>query len=165
MKQETRSQLGGLLLPAGRFALAVIFFVAAYAKMKPQGSMPWTIRSMKVSLAMFALGVDSYQMLPPWVVTLVAHVLPPFELLVTLWLLSGIGLLFSSLVSTLMIGGFNVVMWSAYERGSTISCGCFGPGEQIGPTTLVRDGLILLLALVVTVGAVMQGRKSQATVE
>jgi uncharacterized membrane protein YphA (DoxX/SURF4 family) len=165
MKQETRTQLGRLLLLVGRFALAAIFLVAAYAKMRPPGGMPWTIRSIKVSLAMFALGVDSYQMLPPRVVTLVAHLLPPSELFLGLWLLSGIGLRFSSLVSTLTISGFIVAMWSAYERGLTISCGCFGPGEQVGPTTLVRDGLKYLpLALVVTVGAFMKHRKSQATV-
>lgn len=145
---------GRILLLVGRVILAAIFLVAAYAKMKPQTGMPWTAGSIRVSLSMFAMGVDSYQMLPPWAVNAVAFLLPPFELFLGLWLLSGVALRFSSLIASVMIAGFIVAMWSAYQRGLTISCGCFGPGELIGPKTLVRDGLEYLpLAFAVTFGA------------
>lgn len=148
------SSAGRILLLVGRVILAAIFILAAFAKMKPQAGMPWTIGSIRVSLSMFAMGVDSYQMLPTWAVNAVAFLLPPFELFLGLWLLSGIGLRFSSLIASAMIIGFIVAMWSAYERGLTISCGCFGPGELIGPKTLVRDGLEYLpLAFAVTFGA------------
>ena len=155
--------MGRILLLVGRLALAVIFIYAAYAKMKPTGSMPWSAGSVKTSLAMFALGVDSYNMLPPWAVSPVAYLLPPFELVLGLWLLSGIGLRFSSLVSALLVGTFILVMVSAYERGLTISCGCFGPGEQVGPRTLIRDGLLFFpLALGVMIGAFVTRRKPNA---
>ena len=154
------SSAGRILLLVGRVILAAIFIVAAYAKMKPQTSVPWTVGSIRVSLSMFAMGVDSYQMLPPWAVNAVAFLLPPFELFVGLWLLSGIALRFSSLIASVMIVGFIVAMWSAYERGLTISCGCFGPGELIGPKTLIRDGLEYLpLAFAVTFGAFWIHRK------
>jgi uncharacterized membrane protein YphA (DoxX/SURF4 family) len=151
---------GRILLLIGRLILAAIFIVAAYAKMKPQTGMPWSVGSIRVSLAMFAMGVDSYQMLPVWAVHAVAFLLPPFELFLGLWLLSGVALRFSSLIASLMIIGFIMAMWSAYERGLTINCGCFGPGELIGPKTLIRDGLEYLpLAFAVTFGAFLMHEK------
>lgn len=161
MGNDAQSSLGRLLLVTGRIALAAIFLFAAYAKMKPQGGMPWSLASVNTSLSMFAMGVDSYQMLPPWAVSPFAHLLPPAELVLGLWLLSGIWLRVSSLLSTLAFCAFIIAMVSAYRRGLTISCGCFGPGEQIGPTTLIRDGLLFLpLSLAVTVGAFLVRRKS-----
>ena len=145
---------GKTLLVLGRVALGIVFIVAAYMKMKPQPGLAWSLASIETSLSMFAMGVDSYQILPPWAVSLVAHWLPPFELILGLWLLSGLALRASSLVAALMIGGFFTAMISAYQRGLTISCGCFGPGEQIGPKRLIEEGVMLLpLALAVCVGA------------
>lgn len=159
MNKGVQRNVGRFLLLAGRVALAVIFVYAAYAKMKPQTGMPWSAASVDTSLSMFAMGVDSYQMLPPWAVSPFAHLLPPFELILGIWLLSGVGLRFSSLLSTLAVCAFVIAMVSAYRRGLTISCGCFGPGEQIGPKTFIRDGLLFLpLSLAVTVGAFLARR-------
>ena len=149
-----RRRVGRLLLVVGRVVLAAIFLFAAYAKMKPQAEMSWSVRSVKTSLSMFAMGVDSYQMLPPWAVSPFAHFLPVFELVLGLWLLSGVALRAASIASTLSVLVFIAAMWSAYHRGLTISCGCFGPGEQIGPLTLIRDGLTFLpLSLAVMIGS------------
>jgi uncharacterized membrane protein YphA (DoxX/SURF4 family) len=155
---------GPVLLAIGRVALGVVFIVAAYMKMKPQPTMAWSLRSIETSLSMFAMGVDSYQILPPWAVSLVAHWLPPFELILGLWLVTGVALRASSLMAALMICGFFAAMISAYERGLTISCGCFGPGEQIGPKRLIEEGALLLpLALAVCVGAfLVKKRKARA---
>lgn len=158
MSNEARASLGRILLLAGRIALAAIFLVAAYAKLKPQGGMLWSAASVKTSLAMFAMQVDSYQMLPETAVNTVAHLLPPFELVLGLWLLSGIALPFSSLITTLLIGGFFSVMVRTYALGLEVSCGCFGPGEQLGAKTLIRDGSLLALSLAVTVGAFLMRR-------
>lgn len=158
MTKDARGSLGRILLLVGRIALAVIFLVAAYAKLKPQGGMPWSVASVKTSLAMFAMQVDSYQMLPETAVNTVAHLLPPFELVLGLWLLSGIALPFSSLVTTLLIGGFFSVMVRTFALGLEVNCGCFGPGEQLGAKTLIRDGSLLALSLAVTIGAFMLRR-------
>jgi len=104
---------GKRLLVIGRVALGIVFIVAAYMKMKPQPAMAWSLASIKTSLSMFAMGVDSYQLLPPWAVSLVAHWLPPFELLLGLWLLTGVASRASSLIAALMISGFFVAMTSA----------------------------------------------------
>ena len=154
-----------VLLLIGRLALAGIFIFAAYAKMKPQGGLPWSPASVRTSLSMFAMGVDSYQMLPQWAVSPLANWLPPVELLLGLWLLSGMALRLSSVVSTLLICVFFTAMTSAYERGLTISCGCFGPGAQIGPKRLIEEGLIFLpLALAVAIGAFLIRRQHPVSV-
>jgi uncharacterized membrane protein YphA (DoxX/SURF4 family) len=165
MTNNARWSWGRILLLVGRLALAAIFIFAAYAKMKPPGGLPWSLASVRTSLSMFAMGVDSYQMLPQWAVSPLAHWLPPFELALGLWLLSGIASRISSLVSTLLICVFFAAMTSAYERGLTISCGCFGPGAQIGPKRLIEEGLTFFpLALAVTIGAFLIHRKRMVSV-
>jgi uncharacterized membrane protein YphA (DoxX/SURF4 family) len=158
MRSESKREIGSTLLLLGRLALAGIFLFAAYAKLKPQVAMPWSPASVKTSLSMFAMQVDSYQLLSPSLVSLVAHLLPPFELFLGLWLLSGIWLRFSSLITTLLLGGFFSVMVRSYRMGLEINCGCFGPGERLGPMTLLRDGSLLALALAVTIGAFLMRR-------
>jgi putative oxidoreductase len=159
MSKHPPTNLGRIILFIGRIALAAVFLVAAYAKLKPQGAMPWSAGSVKTSLAMFAMQVDSYQLLPVNAVNFVAHTLPPFELLLGLWLLSGIALYFSSLITTLLLGGFFGVMVRTYTLGLEVSCGCFGPGEQLGAKTLLRDGALLALSLAVCIGAFLIRRK------
>lgn len=150
---KTRSNLGRILLLMGRIALAALFIYAAYTKFEPQAGMPWSLGSLRVSISMFAMQVDSYQLLPPWGVNLVAHLLPPFELILGLWLLSGIALRLSSLLTTLLLAGFFAGLIRAYVLGQEISCGCFGPGERIGPQRLLLEGLFFAAALTVTIAA------------
>src|SRR5271156_1524836 len=161
MTTNTRGSIGWLLLLAGRLALAGIFLFAAYAKMKPQATMGWSGASIKTSLSMFAMQVDSYQLLPPQLVSPAAHFLPPFELFLGLWLLSGVLFRYSALMTTLLLGAFFAMMVRTYKMGLEINCGCFGPGERLGVGTLLRDGSLLALALAVTIGAFMQGRKTR----
>jgi uncharacterized membrane protein YphA (DoxX/SURF4 family) len=159
MSENAPGKLGRALLLVGRFALAAVFLVASYAKLKPQGAMAWSGASVKTSLAMFAMQVDSYQLLPVNAVNFVAHTLPPFELFLGLWLLSGIALRFSSLITTLLLAGFFTVMVRTYTLGLEVSCGCFGPGEQLGWKTLLRDGSLLALSLAVCAGTFLMRRK------
>lgn len=159
MSSEPSGSAGRILLLLGRLALAAVFLIAAYAKLKPQAAMPWSGASVKTSLSMFAMQVDSYQLLPVWAVNAAAHLLPFFELLLGLWLLLGFGLRASSVVATLVLGLFLGVMTWAHTRGLEISCGCFGPGEQISAKTLIRDGSLLALSAAITLGAFLTRRK------
>ena len=142
-REFSSGRLGRICLIIGRLGLAVVFLLAAYAKLKPQIPVPWSLTSIKTSLSMFAMQVDSYQLLPPSQVIRVAHFLPLFELFLGLWLLSGIALKFSSVVSTLVLTGFVTLMVRTYALGLSINCGCFGPSEQLGPKTMLRDGSLL----------------------
>jgi len=155
MAQNTRRKLGRILLIFARLALATIFLVSGYAKLKPQVATPWSAGSLRTSLLMFAMQVDSYEMLPPWAVSVVAHVLPFLELFLGLWLISGIGLRFSSILSALAFCAFMAAIAWAYHKGLKIKCGCgIGPDEEVGPGALIRDGLKFLpLAFAVILGA------------
>jgi uncharacterized membrane protein YphA (DoxX/SURF4 family) len=155
MTEDTRGKLGRILLIFARLALAAIFLISGYAKVKPQVATPWSARSLRTSLSIFAMQVDSYEMLPSWGVSVVAHVLPFFELFLGLWLICGIGLRFSSILSALAFCAFMAAIAWAYHKGLKIKCGCgIGPDEEVGPGALIRDGLKFLpLALAVIFGA------------
>src|ERR1017187_841230 len=102
-----------------RLVVGAIFIYAAYIKL----TMPWLT---------FAMSVDAYQILPDWGVFLVARLLPGFELLIGLLLVSGFGLRWSSPVVNLLLGVFLAAMFRAYLQGKSIDCGCFGPGDRLG---------------------------------
>lgn len=112
---------------------------------------------------MFAMEVDSYQLLPARGVNFVAHTLPPFELFLGIWLLSGIALRYSALITALLLAAFFGILIHAYAMGQEISCGCFGPGEQIGPKRLLIEGGFFALALAVTFGAFLVHRHRSST--
>jgi uncharacterized membrane protein YphA (DoxX/SURF4 family) len=161
---SSRRRIGRFLLLAGRILLAAIFIVAAIAKMKPQPGMPWTVHSINLSLLMFSWVVDSYQILPSGMVTLFAQILPPFELFLGIWLLSGLALRLSSVISALLMCMFVIALASAFHRGLGINCGCFGQGVQVAvKTELIRvAGLLLPLAVAITIGAFFLHRKPSA---
>ena len=164
MTDFSRIRAGRVLLLLGRIVLGAIFIVAAIEKMKPQPGMPWDVHSINLSLLMFSWVVDSYQILPSSIVTLFAQILPPFELFVGIWLVSGIALRLSSLVSVLLMCMFVIALGSAYERGLGINCGCFGSGVQVAVKTefLRVAGLLLPLAIAIAVGAFVLHRKPSA---
>ncbi len=161
MTISSRGRFGRILLLVGRVVLAGILIYAGIEKMQPQPGMAWNIHSVNLSLLMFSLVVDSYQILPSGTVTLFAQILPPFELFLGLWLLSGIALRLSSLVSALLMCMFVIALGSAFERGLGINCGCFGAGVQVAvKTELMRvAGLLLPLAIAITIGAFLLHRK------
>jgi methylamine utilization protein MauE len=47
----------------------------------------------------------------------------------------------------------------SYARGLAIDCGCFGPGEALGPKTLLRDASLLALAIALAVLAMRPARE------
>src|SRR6476661_6646291 len=106
-----------------RLVLGAVFVYAAYTKLRQ-------------SWLLFALSIDSYQLLPEWAVLALARTLPWLELLLGLLLLSGFWLRYASIVATLVLGVFFGVMIVAYGRGAGIDCGCFGVGEALSIRTL-----------------------------
>jgi uncharacterized membrane protein YphA (DoxX/SURF4 family) len=148
-----RGKWVGIFVLVGRLALAAVFLFAAYAKMRPQVSMSWSLTSIETSLSMFAMQVDSYQMLSPAQAIRIAHLLPPFELFLGLWLLSGIVVRFSCLLTTLVLTGFFSLMIRTYALGLSINCGCFGSSEQVGPRKIIEDGSFFAFSLALTVAA------------
>jgi len=128
------------LLPVGRILVGAILVYAAWAK-------------LRVSWLVFAGSLSGYQLLPDNLLEPIARTLPWFELALGIVLMSGVLLRWSALVSTLLLGAFFGVMIRSYAAGLKIDCGCFGPGEALGPKTLIRDGSLVALSLAVTIGA------------
>ena len=117
-----------------RLLLGAVFVYAAYTKLRQ-------------SWLLFALSIDSYQLLPEWAVYAVARTLPIFELALGILLITGIWLRYLSLIAAAILGLFFSVMAVSYFRGAGIDCGCFGVGEALSAKTLVRDGVLLAAAI------------------
>ena len=123
-----------------RLLLGAVFVYAAYTKLRQ-------------SWLLFALSIDSYQLLPEWAVYAVARTLPIFELALGLLLIAGIWLRYLSILAAAILGLFFSVMVVSYFRGAGIDCGCFGVGEPLSAKTLARDGVLLAASLVLVVRA------------
>jgi uncharacterized membrane protein YphA (DoxX/SURF4 family) len=123
-----------------RLALGAIFIYAAWVKLR----LPWQL---------FAMSIDSYQLLPPGPVEFLARTLPAFELLLGIGLIVGKWLrITSSITAALLLVFFSLIVRAAL-KGQEISCGCFGPGETISWKTMLRDGSMLAGALFLAVMA------------
>ncbi len=134
LNNKTPAGIAAMIL---RIIVGALFVYAAWLKLRE----PW---------AMFAIAIDSYQVLPTWAVEVVARTLPWFELLLGLLLMTGIWQRVSTTCMSLLLLVFMGLMVRAMAKGMQIECGCFGSGEQISGLTLLRDGALLAASLFVT---------------
>jgi len=105
------------------------------------------------------MSIDNYHVLPQWAVMTLARTLPWAELALGLLLIVGRFRRIATVGVATLLAVFFTMMVRAYLRGDTIDCGCFGPGEQIGPLTLLRDGSMLAGAVFLAVMSFL-GRKA-----
>ena len=157
MMQSSPLNLRRAIIWMGRLVLGGIFIYAGYAKiflpiMHPRPT-------IGVALAFFALQVGSYQMLPPWGVNFVAHTLPFAEIALGLLLIIGWQLRIWATLATLLMLGFSAVIVRSYAMGLHINCGCFANPEPLTIWTVVRDGLLAALALVMTILVFIEARE------
>jgi putative oxidoreductase len=94
---------------------------------------------------LFAEEVANYGILPPVLVNLCALILPWVELIAGSFLILGLFTRSSALTLCLLLLVFLIAISLNLFRGIQIECGCFGPGEELGWPTLVRDLLMLAL--------------------
>ena len=121
-----------------RILLAAVFLYAAYTKLRQ----PWLV---------FAMSIDAYGLLPEWGVLTTARILPWLELAIGLLLLAGLWLRFVSLAAAALLAVFFGIMLLSFGKGMGIDCGCFGVGEALTWKTLVRDGLLVASAILLSV--------------
>jgi uncharacterized membrane protein YphA (DoxX/SURF4 family) len=128
-----------------RLVLGAVFLYAAFTKLRQ-------------SWLLFALSIDSYQLLPEWAVFALARTLPWLELALGVLLVAGVALRYTSLAATAVLTLFFSVMVYQYAHGAGIDCGCFGVGEALSAKTLARDGALLAGAVGLAVLALKNGR-------
>lgn len=128
-----------------RIALGAILVYSAWSKLKD-------------SWALFAMAVDSYQVLPLWGVRWVARTLPWVELLIGVLLIVGRWMRVATVACSILLLVFFGLMVRAHLKGMEINCGCFGPGEAISWRTLLRDGAMVAGSLLLTAATLARKR-------
>jgi uncharacterized membrane protein YphA (DoxX/SURF4 family) len=129
-----------------RLALAAVFLWAAIAKLRD----PWML---------FAMEIDNMHVIPTAAVEFVARTIPWFELALGVLLAAGVWARVVAPVTTVFIAILFGLLVVLYLRGFQGDCGCFGPGEQLGPKTLARDFCLVLLSVWVTFEALRSRRR------
>lgn len=121
---------------AARLALGVVLVVAGGLKVSDPNA---AIRA-----------VTAYQLLPSDLATLVGYGLPFFEIMLGLLLVVGLATRASAATAGVLMILFIAAVASAWARGLSIDCGCFGGGGQTDDPQylpeILRDLLFLGLA-------------------
>lgn len=118
-----------------RLALAALFIIAGALKLGHADDLASVVSA-------FSLG------LPGPLVAFIAVALPPFEVLLGIYLAGGWFLPQSSAAATLLILAFIAAIASVVARGITAPCGCFGSADTAPATwlTVLRDVLFVVPA-------------------
>jgi uncharacterized membrane protein YphA (DoxX/SURF4 family) len=118
-----------------RLALAAILITAGVLKLGHADDLASVISN-------FSLG------LPGPIVAFIAVALPPFEVLLGIYLAGGWFLPETSAVATVLILAFIAAVASVVARGITAPCGCFGPADSAPATwaTVLRDVVFVVPA-------------------
>ena len=125
------------LAVSARLVLGTVFLLSAITKLASPGQ--------------FAKDVRSYRVIPELLATPFAWGLTFAELAVAALLLTGLLASWAAAAAAVMLIAFMMAVASAMARGFKLSCGCFGIlyREKVGWSTQLRDGTLLLAALVV----------------
>lgn len=98
--------------------------------------------------------VQAYQILPQGMTHLVGYGLPTLEIVLGVLLILGLGTRVAAILAGLFMVVFITAVASAWARGLSIDCGCFGGGGAVGSagktwrylSEILRDLLFLGLA-------------------
>jgi len=147
----------------GRLVVGGIFLYAGVSKLFLPNHNLWPYFMLKFSvsanLSSFAFQVESYKVLPPGAAEFVAHTLPFLEIVLGLLLLSGWRFRVWASVATVILAGFLAVVTRAYLLHMDINCGCFGTPEPLTLKTVLRDGALVVLSLLMTAFSFREARR------
>lgn len=100
--------------------------------------------------AKFANEIGNYQILPEFLLNLVALFMPWMELVIGLFLLTGIRLKANSVIAGSLLLLFIVAISIAMARGLSISCGCSSSNAQmVGFPKLIENTTQLILCVLI----------------
>jgi len=120
---------------AVRLLLGVVWVVAGLAKLPDPAGAERAVRA--------------YQLAPEELVPALAFGLPVVEIAIGVLLVLGAFVRPVAVASALLLAGFTAAVASAWARGLTIDCGCFGGGGQVDADQtaylgeIVRDAALL----------------------
>jgi uncharacterized membrane protein YphA (DoxX/SURF4 family) len=135
-----------------RIILGVVFIYSAWAKLSDS----WRV---------FAMDIEGYKLINSiTVIEIIARGLPWFELMLGIWLITGLWLRGSATVTALLMTGFLGLMIWAKIHNLQINCGCFGTGEKISWLTQLRDGSLLAAALLLAVWSHLSRRRPKTQI-
>lgn len=123
------------LVPVAWLGLVAILIASAAGKLYYKGS---------VGTALQKLGIPSESLRK-----VLGIALAPAELIIAVWLASGLWPRWSTHAVLLLVLLFNVVLWRLSALGYDGGCGCFG-GKSAGPVRVVhllRNAVMLLAAV------------------
>jgi uncharacterized membrane protein YphA (DoxX/SURF4 family) len=103
----------------------------------------------------FAVSIRNYMILPALWSNIVALTLPWIEIVAGIFLILGVQVRPSALLTTGMLGVFLGAIIYAFSIGLDIDCGCFSSaassGGRIGPIHIARDATLFLISLLILV--------------
>ena len=116
---------------AGRGRLPDV--VGLVARLVLGGVLLWAGLSKITALSASAMAVRAYELFPYDVANAIGYVLPVVEVLLGALLVLGLFTRWSALVGGLLMLAFVAGIASAWARGLSIDCGCFGGGGSLDP--------------------------------
>lgn len=163
MMESSPLNLRRVVIWIGRLVLGGIFVYAGVAKIILPNMHLWPMFVLKFSIATnlttFAQQVESYKILSAGASDFVAHTLPLTEIVLGLLLLIGWRLRIWATLVTLILLGFVGAVTRAYLLHMQIDCGCFGVPEPLTGMTVLRDSLLAMLAVLMTIFAFLEARR------
>lgn len=109
-----------------------------------------------------AAAVRAYRLLPNNVANLIGYTLPWVEIGIALALILGLAIRICSVITGLLMIAFMVGVGSAWARGLTIDCGCFGGGGKVAAgATQYWQEMLRDMGLIVIVGYLIWKPKSK----
>jgi uncharacterized membrane protein YphA (DoxX/SURF4 family) len=96
----------------------------------------------------FAKSIQAYQIVPTFLVNISAISIPWLELVIGIFLIFGLLLRGSSLLSAALFAAFSILIAVSLFRGLSIDCGCFGlDGAPLSWSRFLEDIVLLFLSL------------------
>lgn len=108
-------------------------WVGLLARIVLGGALVWAAAAKLGRPVTSARAVQAYEILPFELAAYVGYALPVVELVLGLLLLAGLFTRVTALASTVLMVVFIAGIISAWARGLSIDCGCFGGGGAISP--------------------------------